>query len=234
MKSPIFFGGRDWHWHGSWRSFDAAGPWGEWKNIVLGTPGTHQIENAATALAALHEVNASSLSIPETAIRAALASAQFPGRFEREQLQGRDVVFDGAHTPAAAAALVDAWRSEFGANRATVILGMGADKDVPTFLQSLRPIMGKLITTRADSPRAADPAIIGEAAHVLGIHATIEPTVADAVAGAIATGHEPILITGSLFVAGEAREAFGLATPDLVWRQLNEEKLSRTNAPKPL
>jgi dihydrofolate synthase/folylpolyglutamate synthase len=231
-RSPVFFGGQDWHWHGSWRGFDAEGPWGKWQSLSLGTPGSHQIENATTALAALHVVNAGGLNIPERAIRTALANAHWPGRFERIQLPRREVVFDGAHTPAAASALVETWHSEFGARKATVILGMGADKDIATFLQAIQPIVGTLIATRVDSPRAADPAVIAEVASGLGLRVSIEQTVADAVANVIAAGHEPLLITGSLFVAGEGREALDLASPDVEWRKLNDEKLSRTNAQK--
>jgi dihydrofolate synthase/folylpolyglutamate synthase len=130
-------------------------------------------------------------------------------------------VFDAAHTPAAAGALVDTWRDEVGATPATVILGMAADKAIPAFVTALRPLIGSLIVTRADSPRAADPAILAATARTLGIPYEIQPTVGAAIAAAQARPSGPVLITGSLFVVGEGREAIGLAEPDLVWRTLN-------------
>ena len=134
VGSPLQIGGRDWTWSGTWRSFEAKGPWGTLPQLSLGIPGPHQVENACTALAALHVVAAAGIHVPEAAIRTGLASARWPGRFERLTIENRDIVFDGAHTPAAAAALVEAWRDAVGAVPATVILGMGADKDARAFL----------------------------------------------------------------------------------------------------
>ncbi len=221
IGSPLQIGGRDWTWSGTWRSFEATGPWGTLPHLSLGIPGPHQVENACTALAALHVVDAAGIRVPEESIRAGLAAARWPGRFERITIGNRDVVFDGAHTPAAAAALVEAWRDEVGAVPATVVLGMGADKDARAFLTALRPLIGQLIVTRADSPRAANPELIAHAAAALGIPHEVQPSVAAAVDVARTRDVGPILITGSLFVVGEGREAVGLAEPDLEWLALN-------------
>jgi dihydrofolate synthase/folylpolyglutamate synthase len=231
LGSPLQFGGRDWHWRGSWRSFDARGPWGDWRNLSLALAGPHQVENACTAMAALHVVRHSGVELSEAAVRLGLAHASWPGRFERRHLAGRTVVLDGAHTPAAAAALVETWRDVIGHRAGTVVIGMGSDKDALTFLAALRPIVGRLIVTRADSPRAADPTAITSAARSLGIDAMVEPTVAAAMRVASQADPSPLLVTGSLFVAGEGREALGLAEPDLEWRKLNEAKPTPVNAP---
>ncbi len=231
IGAPYSIGGREWQWTGTWHDFTAEGPWGSWANLALGLSGPHQVENACTALAALHVVDASGLTIPEAAIRAGFAKAHWPGRFERHDLPDRVVVFDGAHTPAAAAALVQTWRAEIGSENATVVVGLAADKDIPAFLEALRPIIGQVLITRADSPRAADPAVIAASACSLGMEGGIFPSVAAAIEFALAGEPSPLLITGSLFVAGEGREALGLATPDLHLRQLNMAKSSRTDAP---
>lgn len=231
IGAPFAIGGRDWQWSGVWQDFTAEGPWGSWANLALGLPGPHQVENACTALAALHIVNDSGLSISQSAIRAGFARTHWPGRFERLDLPDRVAVFDGAHTPAAASALVETWRAEIGLQGATVVVGLGADKDSSAFLNALRPIVGQLLVTRADSPRAADPAIIAESARSLGMEAKLFSSVAAAIEFAIAGEPSPLLITGSLFVAGEGREALGLAIPDLHWRQLNMANSPRTNAP---
>jgi dihydrofolate synthase/folylpolyglutamate synthase len=221
VGSPLQIGGRDWSWSGTWRSFEAKGPWGTLPHLSVGVPGPHQVENACTALAALRVVDAAGIRLPESAIRSGLAATRWPGRFERIAIAEQDFVFDGAHTPAAAAALVAAWREELGAASATVIAGMGADKDALAFLAALRPLIGHLIVTRADSPRAASPEIIAHAAAVLGIPHEIQPSVAAAADAARTRDDGPVLTTGSLFVVGEAREAIGLAEPDRVWIALN-------------
>src|SRR4051812_35518026 len=98
---------------------------------------------------------------------------------------------------------------------------MGADKDASAFLSALQPLIGRLIATRAESPRAADPEIIAQAAATLGIPHEVQPSVASGVEVAWARDEAPVLITGSLFVVGEAREAIGLAEPDLDWHTFN-------------
>jgi dihydrofolate synthase / folylpolyglutamate synthase len=220
VGAPLLVGGRDWRWRGSWRSFTASGPWGEWTDLALGVPGPHQLENACTALAALHLIDRAGLTIPETAAREGLRMARWPARFEQVDLGGRTFVFDAAHTPAAAGALVASWREELAETPATVILGMGADKDVPAFLAALRPAIGRLIVTRASSPRAADPEQIAQAAAELDIPFERQPSVAAAIASIPETDHRPVIVTGSLFVAGEAREALGLAKADDIWNAL--------------
>jgi dihydrofolate synthase/folylpolyglutamate synthase len=221
VGSPLQIGGRDWTWNGTWRSFETTGPWGTLRRLSLGIPGPHQIENACTAIAALHVVDVAGIRVSEASIRAGLATACWPGRFERIATGNREFVFDGAHTPAAAAALVEAWADDIGAVPATVVLGMGADKDAQAFLTALLPIMGRLIVTRATSPRAANPELIAQAAAALGISYEIQPSVAAAVEAAMTTGEGPVLVTGSLFVVGEGREAVGLAAPDHEWLALN-------------
>jgi dihydrofolate synthase/folylpolyglutamate synthase len=156
------------------------------------------------------------------AAREGLAQTRWPGRFERVRVAGHDVVFDGAHTPAAAAALVETVRDEFGEGPATVVVGLGADKDARAVLEALRPLLGHLLITRADSPRAADPAAIARIAGEMGIASETYASVAAAVAAAEERGTEVLVITGSLFVAAEGREALGLAASDLAWQALNE------------
>jgi dihydrofolate synthase / folylpolyglutamate synthase len=222
VGSPLQIGGQDWTWGGTWRAFQAIGPWGNWTDLSIGIPGPHQIENACTALAALYEIDKAGIRVSEQAIRTGLATARWPGRFERVFSSGRDVIFDGAHTPAAAVALVNAWREDRGAALATVVLGMAADKNFGAFLAALRPLINRLIVTRADSPRAADPVEIANAAGALGIPHEVRPTVASAVEVARSSDLGHLLITGSLFVVAEGREALGLAQPDRVWLALNK------------
>ena len=111
---------------------------------------------------------------------------------------------------------------------ATVVLGMGVDKDAVAFLTALQPLISRLIVTHADSPRAASPDIIAQAAAALGIPHEVQPSVAAAVAAAWEREKAPVLITGSLFVVGEGREAVGLAEPDLDWLDLNRTAAATT------
>jgi dihydrofolate synthase / folylpolyglutamate synthase len=226
IGAPLHVGGRDWSWRGTWRSFAASGPWGSWPHLSLGVPGTHQVENACTALAARQIVDQSGIPISELAAREGLAAVRWPGRFEIVRDFDRVIVLDGAHTPAAAAAIAATWRDDFGWPDATVIFGTGADKDARGILMALRPIANRIIVTRAASPRAADPTALALSAMELRVPIDIQPTVASAINFALDSSASPLLITGSLFVAGEGREALGRAQPDLAWIALNSSTSS--------
>jgi folylpolyglutamate synthase/dihydropteroate synthase len=84
-------------------------------------------------------------------------------------------------------------------------------------------LIARLIVTRAQSPRAAHPAAIADAATSLGLAYDVQPAVATALDRALHQQSAPLLVTGSLFVAGEAREALGLAAPDRDWEALNTQ-----------
>jgi dihydrofolate synthase/folylpolyglutamate synthase len=128
-------------------------------------------------------------------------------------------VLDGAHTPAAAAAFAAALRDAFPDRLATAVVGLSADKDAVAVVAALAPAVRGVVATRADSPRAADPAALGEAARGTGLPAIVVPTVSEALARArdVAGPVGLIAVTGSLFVVAEAREALGLAAPDPAW-----------------
>ncbi len=229
VNAPLLMGGEDWSWTGDWRSFTATGPWGAWANLRIGIAGPHQVENACTAMAALYVLGNRDVPIPESAVRAGLRNARWPGRFERVQVNDQDIVLDGAHTPAAARALVETWRAEIGPEAAAAIVGMGSDKTIATFLAELKPITSQIIATRASSPRAASPEAIAAVAGELGFAVQVAPDVASSLH--LTRASSPLLVTGSLFVAGEAREALGLAEPDLEWAALNAAHLTGMGAP---
>jgi dihydrofolate synthase/folylpolyglutamate synthase len=221
VGAPLLIGGRDWRWSGGWRSFDARGPWGTWRDLSLGIVGAHQVENACTALAASHVIDVAGISIPERAAREGLAVARWPGRFEIVEDGQRIIVLDGAHSPASAAATVSTWTDDFDLPHATVIFGTGADKNARAMLQALQPIADRIIVTQSASPRAAKLEDLVSIAAELGVPVESEQTVARAIESAAGSSTGPLLVTGSLFVTGEAREALGLSQHDHVWEDLN-------------
>ncbi|HEX5939428.1 MAG TPA: hypothetical protein VFZ12_03630, partial [Dehalococcoidia bacterium] len=91
----------------------------------------------------------------------------------------------------------------------------------------------QLIVTRADSPRAANLEVIAHAAATLGIPHDVQTSVAAAVEVAKTREVRPILITGSLFVVGEGREAVGIAEPDLEWVALNRAGVAPASTDDP-
>lgn len=179
--------------------------------------GSHQRINAAAALAAL---DAAGINVSHEARRRGLAEVDWPGRFQR--LENGRIILDGAHNPAAARRLAHTWHEEYGGHhRATVIVGVLRDKDVPAVCRALEPLAARFLTVPVRSPRATPPdELLVALAHASpGIGARAVPEgVADALEQARAWP-EPILVTGSLFLVGEALAVLtGEHTPEVSWQ----------------
>lgn len=163
--------------------------------------GSHQRMNAAVAFAAV--VSAGLRPVPNT-IYNALRVVEWPGRFQRVE-DGR-IILDGAHNPHAARQLAQTWREEFGEEKATLILGAMADKDVAGVIAELAPIAAEIRCVRVNNPRSLSAAELTKLA---------QGTTYDSLAAALENlPAERVLITGSLFLIGEALTYFRLAEPD--------------------
>ncbi|MBO9362235.1 MAG: bifunctional folylpolyglutamate synthase/dihydrofolate synthase [Thermoflexus sp.] len=210
-------------WYGP-REISPAGQGGEirppdgpgWM-VRLPLLGRHQWENAALAALAALQLRAQGRSLPDAAIPEGLARVRWPGRFEVLQ-EEPPVVLDGAHNDASAARLAETLLEVFPGRRWGLVFGVSADKDPGVILRPLRPLVGEAWFTRSRHPRAADPTVLAAAAGALGLPARVRGTVAEAFEEAIASGG-PVLVTGSLFVVAEAREAWaargGMPMPEV-------------------
>jgi dihydrofolate synthase / folylpolyglutamate synthase len=118
------------------------------------------------------------------------------------------VLLDGAHNPEGARALAAALLEEFVVDRRTLVVACLADKDLRGILQALAPAIGRLVVTANRSPRSASAERMRKEAEAVGLVAEVAPDVASAVREAIdAAGEsEAVVVTGSLYTAGEARD----------------------------
>jgi dihydrofolate synthase/folylpolyglutamate synthase len=182
----------------------------------VGLAGSHQRLNAALALAAL---DAAGISADEKARHAGLANVDWPGRFQR--LENGRIVLDGAHNPAAARRLARTWHEEYGDHhRATIILGILRDKDAEAICRALGPLAARFIAVPVRSPRTL------AAAEVCSVLSQVAPGVPaetaadfDAALEIARSAPETILVTGSLFLAGEALAALGgKQAPEASWQ----------------
>jgi dihydrofolate synthase / folylpolyglutamate synthase len=147
------------------------------------------------------------------ATRVGMEQVVWPGRFEVVVRDGQTIVLDGAHNVDSAHQLRAALDERFGSVPRAYVLGIAADKDVPGIVAALAPA-AEIVATRSTNPRATDPAHLAEIARAQGIFATEASDVAIALSHA--RGQHPgqlIVVTGSLYMVAEAREALGLAEP---------------------
>jgi dihydrofolate synthase/folylpolyglutamate synthase len=160
--------------------------------------GRHQIENATGAILSCRE-----LGVDTSRIQAGLRDVKWPGRLEYISREP-DLVLDGAHNPAGAAAL-GAYIREFWVHRPVwIVYGAMRDKAIAEMTSELFPLADRVIATAPNFPRALRPeAILAVTDHP---NAAVAKTVRDAIEMARdAPKHAAVFFTGSLFLVGEAR-----------------------------
>ena len=184
--------------------------------------GEHQELNAALALATVAALQ-KQMPVAAENIRAGLAAVDWPGRLQLVvRPGGQKVLLDGAHNADGAKALRAALETHFGSVRPMFVFGALADKNWPDICRTLAPLAGKVYTVPVASPRTADPR---ELAAVFQSAQPAAPAAAcrDFQEAFIACKNEPfVVITGSLYLVGEALEWLGLAPGGAGERGLNE------------
>ncbi|MDP2929208.1 MAG: folylpolyglutamate synthase/dihydrofolate synthase family protein [Candidatus Omnitrophota bacterium] len=193
--------------------FDVEGTLEKYPGLKTKLIGRHQIVNAVTAIGIVEALRLRNFQISSDAIRGGIEDAQWEGRLE---ILGRSplVVVDGAHNRASARALADSVKRIFRSRRVKLIFGVSKDKDVNGMLEELLPIANSIIFTKSKAAgRALDPALIEEIALKVHLAARRRACVGGRASGvgealnralADAGKEDMILITGSLFIVGEA------------------------------
>ena len=193
-------------WDLTGQSFRLAGPGCSWE-LRLPLLGAHQVENAATAVAAIDALRSGGVVVSEESIEEGLSQLSWPGRLE--VLRDKPlIVVDGAHNGDSARRLRQALRDHFSFGRAILVMGVSGDKTIAAMAEELAPVTHLLIATRSQHPRAAEPEAVAAAFAARGVASETCPTVAAALdrARALAEPDDLICVVGSLFVVAEARE----------------------------
>lgn len=199
---------------------------GDWPLTHFHLPllGQHQVDNAVVAVAVIQELRDQGFAITFDSIQQGLAHVVWPGRFEvlTDPASPRSVVLDCAHNRDSAAKLVATFVENYPGLKPTLIFGSSDDKDVSGMLTELLPHVATVIMSRADHPRASDPAHLAETAKAVAgdlsgvaLSVNVTHTVADALAAAQTDADTTILITGSIFLVAEARAQLRTADHNL-------------------
>lgn len=172
-------------------------------DLAVSLAGGHQAENACGALGAIAALCKAGYSVPEAAIRAALADVHWPGRLERF---GR-VILDGAHNDPGVRALCaycDRWLER---EKTVLLTCMMEDKETAKMAAMLAPRARCVVATQLPLPRAMKAEKLAEtfAAHGLGVHAQSDVAGALALARELAGEEGTVLCAGSLYLIGALR-----------------------------
>jgi dihydrofolate synthase/folylpolyglutamate synthase len=177
------------------------------REIRLGLAGSFQIENATMALGALEALQEKGYRVEEESIYQGLTRVRWPGRLEVIH-ESPLIILDGAHNPAAARSLKEALQEEFDYHHLYMVMGIMKDKEVEAVVEELAPLAEVLIAASLGNPRAMRAERLAEIAQNYCSAVTVIENVGDAVAYAqeLVQEDDLILITGSLFTVGEARD----------------------------
>ena len=174
------------------------------KTIEITVPlaGEHQVWNALTAAASLDALEA-----PPAAISGGIGRTEWPGRLER--LPGEpEVLLDAAHNPAGARALANFLTKHENGRRIHLIYGAARDKAIDEVASTLFPCADRVILTRAAVARSASPQTLLTITDHHHKHISLSRSAGEAMeqARAGASAEDLIVVTGSIFLVGEARE----------------------------
>lgn len=181
----------------------------------LGLNGEHQFQNACVAVN-LAEVLIEDFKfeISKFAIEEGLTNAKHKGRLEWFEYENVKILFDGAHNASGAAALKTYLEKYQKDSRITLVFGAMKDKDITEIPEILFPFAENLILTMPENPRSETPENLREVAKKVIDESKIftVSNVSDALWSAFeitknysALKSSFILITGSLYLVGEAQ-----------------------------
>lgn len=188
------------------------------KEILVASPlvGRHQLRNVALAIAAAEELGKKGLGgISADSIERGIRETRWPGRFQIVPARGAwpEIVFDVAHNPAGAWALRSALSERYEDRPLIFVFGAMRDKAVSEMAEILFTVARAVVATRPNNPRSATPEEIRHAGDRTGtaIETIAEVPTALRRARELTSGEEVIVVTGSIYLVGEAMQALGVS-----------------------
>ena len=185
-------------------------PSSKYEHLAVPLLGEHQAINCGLALSIIDRLKSRGFAINDSKAMEGLAKTTIPGRMEMLSQTPR-VIADGAHNAASIDALMRGIGQHIPYDSMVVIFGCCADKDVTGMLERIAAGADKVIFTRVDNIRTADPAeLSARYIEQYGKMAQVAPTLdtALAIANRAVTKEDLICITGSFYLVGEAKKHF--------------------------
>jgi dihydrofolate synthase / folylpolyglutamate synthase len=182
-------------------------------DIKLPLLGDFQMENTAAAVLAAEALAILGNKISPLDIVNGIAGVKWPGRMQ--VLKSKPLVIaDGAHNAYSMRRALESIKKYFKFSKNVVILGTSVDKDIDGMARELAGFTTDIIVTRSTHPRSAPVAAIKKSFEKYGIQVRESADVPSALKQAISESQAGslVLVTGSLFIVGEAINYF--ASPD--------------------
>ncbi len=197
---------------------EEATPTGQWINVTsfdktfhrlkLPLIGSHQTKNAALAVGTIQAIRTYGIPITDEAIRRGLEKTRWPGRLERVNKKPA-VLLDCAKDPAATKTLKENVEKIFDYDEVILVTSISSDKDIPTMMGTFTNLADTIIITEHTvMERATEPKVLVKEVEKYGKPYVIIRDVKKAVKKAMSLAGEKslVLVTGSVFTVGKARE----------------------------
>ncbi len=187
--------------------FTLSSPWEDYGEVLVPLLGTHQVINAATAIATAEALRERGFSFAPEAVRTGLAAVQWPARIEvlRERPY---VVLDVAHNPASIGALRQVLEEHFRGRRMVLVFAMVATHDYRATTSLIAPLAETVIVTTPQHAKPLSAAVLAEEVRRYVAHVEVLENRFAAVERALAVAgrDDVVVVTGSFFLVGDVRE----------------------------
>jgi dihydrofolate synthase/folylpolyglutamate synthase len=196
------------------QNFEVDGIFNSYNDLFVSLIGEHQLINAASAIGAVEALNFHGINVSKEAIKEGFRLTRWPGRLEIVK-KNPMVVLDCAKDVEAIKALKKSLSTDFSHDRIIAVISISSDKNIPDMIEQLEPVVDQfVITSHQVMGRAAKPHQIAKIVEQYSKPYDIVNDVKDAVRSAIEQAAEDdlIIVAGSLFLVGEAREIWFMST----------------------
>jgi dihydrofolate synthase/folylpolyglutamate synthase len=220
VNAKLYEVGKDIFYERTTKGFNVLGMFAEYPNLETRLLGDHQLINASVGVGVIEALRLYDVFVDTDSIRQGLLYTVWPGRCEIIA-ENPFIIIDGAQNIASARALKKTIKENFsasaqgrcasGANggkykKLILVLGISNDKDIKGICNELNSLADEIILTKADNPRATEPKIIAQYFKGKKLRMTNSIKEAKEEIACLAKKEDLILVTGSLFVAGEFRD----------------------------
>ena len=189
---------------------------------LLSLAGEHQHRNAGLAVAVV-DILRDRMSITPPQIEEAMANVYWPGRLQLiTHSSGQKFLLDGAHNEAGAESLRNALQNRFVTTEKTIILGVLQDKNWKSICALLAPLATRILLVPVSSDRTSAPEALAAVCRTANPGAEIQVHSSFSAAFAARPTRGLVVITGSLYLIGEAMEVLGIVANSPQERGLNE------------
>jgi dihydrofolate synthase/folylpolyglutamate synthase len=186
-------------------------PQSRFEHLAVPLLGEHQAINCGLALSIIDRLKLRGFAIDDMKAMEGLAKTKIPGRMELLATEPHKVLVDGAHNAASLDAMMRAIGQHVPYDSMVVIFGCCADKDVAGMLERITSGADKVIFTKVNNIRTADPEeLAARYVELYGKMAQVAPSLQAAleIANRACTKEDLICITGSFYLVGEAKKLF--------------------------